>query len=95
MEDYARREGVKYRVLWSSEEYLNLPISAHPSVPLEKVKAVREALLGMAKDPAGLKILETSAALVRQDPPYGFVATEDKEYENYRRFYKTTLVKGL
>lgn len=95
MEDYAKREGFKYRVLWTSESYLNLPISTHPSVPQEKVKAVRDALLGMAKDPAGLKILEASGALVKQNPPYGFVAAEDGEYENYRKFYKSALVKGL
>jgi phosphonate transport system substrate-binding protein len=95
MRDFSRRDGLKYRVLWSSEEYLNLPISAHPSVPQEKAKAVREALLGMAKEPAGLKILEASAALIKQGPPYGFVPAENREYENYRMFYKTTLVKGL
>jgi len=95
MSDFARRESVKYRVLWSSEEYLNLPISAHPSVPKEDVVAVRTALLNMAKDAEGLKILEASAALVKQSPPFGFVPAEDREYENYRKFYKTTLVKGL
>lgn len=95
MRDFARRESVKYRVLWSSEEYLNLPISAHPSVPKEKVEAVRAALLNMAKDVDGLKILEASAALVKQSPPFGFAPAEDREYENYRKFYKATLVKGL
>lgn len=95
MHDFARREGVKYRVLWSSEDYLNLPISAHPSVPQEAAHAVREAFLNMARDPEGLKILEASAALIKQSPPLGFVPAEDREYENYRRFYRTTLVKGL
>lgn len=95
MDDFAQREGVKYRVLWSSEEYLNLPISAHPLVPKEDVAAVRTALLNMAKDAEGLKILEASAALVKQSPPFGFVPAEDREYENYRKFYKTALVKGL
>lgn len=95
MSNFAQRESVKYRVLWSSEEYLNLPISAHPSVPKEAVVAVRAALLNMAKDADGLKILEASAALVKQSPPFGFVPAEDREYENYRKFYKTTLVKGL
>lgn len=93
MEDYAKREGFKYRVLWTSESYLNLPVSAHPSVAPEKVKAVREALLGMAKDPVGLKVLEASAALVKQDPPYGFVTAEDRDYENYLKYYRTTLIK--
>lgn len=93
MEDYAKREGFKYRVLWSSESYLNLPVSAHPSVPQEKIWAVREALLRMAGDPAGMKILEASAALVKQDPPYGFVAADDRDYENYLKYYRTTLIK--
>lgn len=95
MREFALRENVRYRVLWSSEEYLNLPIAAHPTVPKEKVKSIREALLNMAKDPEGLKILEASAALIKQKPPFGFVPTEDREYENYRHYYKTTLVKGL
>lgn len=95
MREFALRENVRYRVLWSSEEYLNLPISAHPSVPKERVRAIREALLNMAKDPEGMKILESSAALIKQKPPFGFVPAEDREYENYRHYYKTTLVKGL
>jgi phosphonate transport system substrate-binding protein len=95
MRDFAQREGVKYRVLWSSESYLNLPISAHPALPDDVVAAVRSAFLGMSKDPEGLKILESSAALIKQKPPLGFVAAQDREYENYRKYYKTTLVKGL
>jgi phosphonate transport system substrate-binding protein len=51
MREYAKRENIEYRVLWSSEEYLNVPISAHPSVPREKVKALSDALLQMADDP--------------------------------------------
>jgi phosphonate transport system substrate-binding protein len=64
-------------------------------VPKEVVLVVRAALLNMAKDADGLKILEASAALIKQSPPFGFVPAEDREYENYRKFYKTTLVKGL
>lgn len=95
MHDFAQREHIKYRVLWASEGYLNLPVSAHPSVPMEKVAAVKAALLNMAKDEDGLKILDASAALIKQTPPLGFVSAEDREYENYRHYYKTTLVKGL
>lgn len=95
MDDFAQREHIKYRVLWASEGFLNLPVSAHPSVPLEKIAAVKAALVNMAKDPDGLKVLEASAALIKQSPPLGFVPAEDREYENYRHFYKTTQVKGL
>jgi phosphonate transport system substrate-binding protein len=91
--DYGRRENYRYRVLWTSEDYFNLPISAHPRVPEKEVAAVRDAFLGMARDPEGLKVLEASAAVIKQQQPYGFIAADDKDYQNYPRYYKTTLVK--
>ncbi len=94
MRDFAQREQVEYRVLWSSEKYLNIPISVHPSVPREKVARVRQALIHMAADPQGARILAASAELVKQKPPYGFVPAEDAEFDNIRRFYRTSLVKG-
>jgi len=94
MRDFAKREQVDYRVLWSSEEYLNIPIAAHPRVPQEKVAAVRAALLHMADDPAGLQILTASAARIKLAGPYGFVAATDSEYDNARMFFKHTLVKS-
>ncbi len=93
MEKYAQRENFKYRVLWSSEDYFNLPVSAHPRVPKKEMAAVRAALLQMAKDPEGLKVLETSAAVIKQQPPLGFTVAEDKDYRNYIQYYKTTLVR--
>jgi phosphonate transport system substrate-binding protein len=94
MRDFAKREKLDYRVLWSSEEYLNIPLLAHPKVPREKVEAVREALLHMAHDPAGLQILTASAALIKLDPPYGFVAATESDYANSRTFFKHALVKS-
>lgn len=87
---YADRQNIEYRVLWSSEEYLNIPLSAHPSVPKEKVKAVRDALIGMASDPDGQKILAESAQLIQQKPPFGFVAAKDSEFENVRKLYRNS-----
>jgi len=95
MSDYAERENFKYRVLWESESYLNLPIAVLPSVPSEKMKAVRAAFVSMTNDPAGYKILADSASIVKQDPPYGFIYADDRDYENYRKFYKSNLIKGL
>lgn len=95
MSDYAERENFKYRVLWESESYLNLPIATLPSVPAEKAKAVRDAFVRMTKDPAGYNILTTSARTVKQDPPYGFFYADDRDYENYRKFYKSSLINGL
>ena len=92
MRDFAKREKMDYRVLWSSEEYFNIPIAAHPRVPQEKVAAVRAALLHMVHDSVGLQILTASAARIKLDPPYGFVAAEDCDYDNVRMFFKHTVI---
>ena len=94
MRDFASREKVDYRVLWSSEDYLNIPLAALPSVPKETLEAVRMAFASMANEPQGAKILAASAELIKQPPPYGFVAAKDSEFDNYRSFFKHTLVKG-
>ena len=93
MQAWAQRENVAYRTLWSSEKYLNLALSALPRVPADKVKAVREAFLGMADDPEGAKVLAASADVLKQGAPLRFIAAKDSEFDNIRRFYKTTLVK--
>lgn len=85
---YAAREGFKYRTLWLSGPYLDVPIAAHPRVPSATAKAVREALAGMAKDPAGLSILKASAELIKMEPPYGFLVANDTEYDNQRELYR-------
>ena len=93
MRDFASRHQFAYRVLWSSEEFLNLPISAHPVVPAGTVKAVRDAFVHMNDDPAGREVLADSANLVKQDPPYGFVAAKNAEYDNVREVYRRSMVK--
>ena len=95
MSDFARREQVKYRTLWQAQEYLNMPLAAHPRVPATAVAAVRNVLVAMAHDPEGLRILESSAALIGQKPPLGFVAATDEEYRNQWDFYRTTVVPEL
>ena len=89
---YAQRQKVAYRILWSSEEYLDIPISAHPKVPREKVAAVRAALLHMSKDDEGKKILEESAKLLRLETPFGFIAAKDSEFDNVRKLYRNSLL---
>ena len=88
MADYAKREAYGYRVLWASESYLNIPLAAHPRVPAAHVEALRKAFVAMSDDPAGQLVLRTSAALVKQSPPYGFVVASDSEYDNQRRVYR-------
>jgi ABC-type phosphate/phosphonate transport system substrate-binding protein len=93
MAEYAKREGLRYRSLWTSQPYLDLALMAHPRVPSTTVQRIQAAFDGMARDPAGARILEASAALIGQKPPFGFVAAANADYENYRTFYRTTLVR--
>jgi phosphonate transport system substrate-binding protein len=91
---YARREGFEYRLLWNSELYNDLCIMASSKVPAAKVAAVREALIGMMHDPEGRKVIESGAELLKIKDNLGFIAATDREYDNYRAFYKKTLVKA-
>jgi phosphonate transport system substrate-binding protein len=93
MTRYGRRESFEYRALWTSEIYQDLCIMANPRVPAAKVAAVTSALLGMANDPQGKKILEDGAELLKIQGELGFVAAENRDYDNYRTFYRQTQVK--
>jgi phosphonate transport system substrate-binding protein len=93
MARWSRRESFPYRALWTSELYGDLCIMASPKVPKDKVAAVRNALIGMASDPEGRKVLEAGAELLKSTGELGFVAVEDRDYDNYRKFYRTTQVK--
>jgi phosphonate transport system substrate-binding protein len=93
MARYGRRESFAYRALWTSEIYQDLCIMAGPKVPRDKVAAVRSALIGMVHEPEGRKVLEAGAELLKSTGELGFVAAEDRDYDNYRKFYKTTQVK--
>jgi phosphonate transport system substrate-binding protein len=87
MRDFAKREHFHYRIIWASVPYLNLPIAAQARVPADKIQAVKQAFLQMAKDPEGARILKASAQLVKQKGPLGFIAADDKEYENQKEVY--------
>lgn len=87
---YAKRQNIEYRVLWSSEEFLDIPLSSHPRVPKAKTAAVRAALLNMSKDPEGKKILAESARLIHLDSPFGFISANDSEFDNVRKVYRNT-----
>jgi phosphonate transport system substrate-binding protein len=93
MARYGRRESFEYRALWTSEIYQDLCIMANPKVPADKVAAVKGALIGMASDPEGQKILEAGADLLKSNGELGFVAADNRDYDNYRKFYRTTQVK--
>ena len=95
MARYGRREAFEYRALWTSELYQDLCIMANPKVSAEKATAVTNALMGMLKDPQGRKILEDGAELLKSNSELGFVAADNRDYDNYRAFYKQTQVKHV
>lgn len=93
MKAFAAREGVAYRVLWESEPFNEMPIAVHPRIEQNVRDAVQRAFVEMTTDPEGQKILEASATVIKQKPPYGFLSSSQKDYQNYIDFYKNTLVK--
>ena len=95
MRAFSNRENVKYRVLWESDQFHNLPISVHPRIAKAVANAVRAAIDGMELDPEGRKVLEASAQAVGQKPPYGFRASSPADYQSYVDFYRNTLVKDI
>jgi phosphonate transport system substrate-binding protein len=62
-------------------------------VPKEKVATVREAFVNMINDPEGRKVLEAGAELLKIKDKLGFIAADNRDYDNYRAFYKNTAVK--
>ena len=93
MARYGRRESFEYRALWTSEVYQDLCIMVNPRIPADKVAAVRAAFLNMLKDPEGRQILEAGAELLKSTGELGFVAAENRDYDNYRKFFRATQVK--
>ena len=95
MARYGRREGFDYRALWTSDVYGDLCIMANPKVPADKITAVKTALINMVHDPAGRKVLEEGADLLKSNGELGFVAAENRDYDNYRKFFRTTKVPNV
>ncbi len=89
VEGYARREGKKFRVLWSSEPVRDLALMVAPQVPEKDAKAVAEAFLGMAVDPRGKEVIRKASESVGLPADAYFVASSGSEYDAYRRFYRS------
>ena len=92
MADFAKRHGVKYRVLSESEPYFDLAIMASPRVSAAASDKVRRALIGMAHDPEGQRVLQGAAQSLGLSNARGFAPADNRDYDNYRQFLKHTLV---
>jgi len=88
-EGYAKREGKKYRVLWSSPALHDLALMSSAKVPDKVQRAVAAAFIGMHKDPAGRDILEQASKQVGLSAEANFIASDGSEYSAYRDFYRS------
>ena len=95
MSEYAARESVNYRVLWQSPPYHDQPVSVHPRVERQVSGAVRQAFADMSVDPEGMAVLEASAKVIKQPPPYGFQPAKPEDYQSYIEFYRRALVEEM
>ena len=89
VEGYSRRENKKFRVLWSSEPYLDLALMASGKVPDKDVKAVAAAFTEMGKDPRGRDILSRASKEVGLPADAYFIPATGADYASYRRFYQS------
>jgi phosphonate transport system substrate-binding protein len=88
-EGYARREGKKYRVLWSSQPLHDLALMSASKVPEKVRSAVAKAFIGMQSDAKGRQILEQASNQVGLSAEASFVSSDGSEYATYRDFYKS------
>lgn len=91
---YAKRENFDYRILWTSEPFFDIPVMVHPDVSPQLVKAIRKTFIGMSDDVEGQLALQASADALGSKMLWSFVLAEDSDYDNYRRFFRSTIVKA-
>jgi len=89
VEGYTRREGKKFRVLWSSEAFPDLALMASGKVPEKDLKAVSTAFIGMYKDPKGQEILHQASKEVGLPNDAYFIPASGADYAAYKRFYQS------
>ena len=92
MADFAQRRQLTYRVLAESEPYFDLAVMASPRISAADGEKVRQAFVAMSHDPEGQRVLQLAAQSLGLPKARGFVASDDRDYSNYRSFFKRTQV---
>lgn len=92
MADFAQRRQLKYRVLAESDGYFDLAVMASPRISAVDGEKVRMAFINMARDPEGLSVLQLAAQSLNLPQVRGFVPASERDYSNYRSFFKSTPV---
>jgi len=81
LSQYAAQNTLAYLDLYTSEGYAELAIIIHPRISPPEADSIRNALIGMARDPKAASVLEAT------DSP-GFDPASDRDYDNARRIYQ-------
>ena len=89
VDGYTRREGKKFRVLWSSEQFQDLALMVSGKVPEADARKVANAFLDMYKDPKGRDILHQASKEVGLPNDAYFIAAGVADYAAYKRFYQS------
>lgn len=92
MADFAQRRQLKYRVLAESQAYYDLAVMASPRVGEAEGEKVRQAFVAMTSDPEGMRVLESASQALGLSKVRGFVSADNKDYSNYRSFFRKTRV---
>lgn len=93
IDGFTEKQGTRFRVLWTSEPYLDLALMASGKVNPKDVRAVSNAFMNMHKSKEGALILKQASELVGMDASTHFLPANTKDYESYRRFYSTAPVE--
>jgi len=89
IEAYARREGKKFRVLWTSEPFNDLALMVSSKVPEKDARAVAQAFLNMHNDPKGRDVLHQTSQKVGLPADAYFIPASGADYAAYRNFYQS------
>lgn len=89
LDGYSRREGKKFRVLWSSEPFQDLALMVSSKVPEGDARKVASAFIDMYKDPKGRDILHQASKEVGLPNDAYFVPATVADYVAYKRFYQS------
>ena len=81
LEKYSAEKNLKYKEIFVSEDFAEIPVLVHPRLSAKQVSAIKKALLKMSTDPQAAQILKIADFK-------GFDAASEKDYKNARQVYK-------
>jgi phosphonate transport system substrate-binding protein len=89
VEGYTRREGKRFRALWTSEPFQDLALMVSSKVPDAVLHSVASAFFDMAKDPKGRDVLAQASKVIGLPQDTRFIPASGADYAAYKRFYQT------